>query len=123
MFVCVQKAEKEKLMVEKSQLGQLKMKTRNNVSALCQKVCEEANLQPQQLQVLAKYASPECPLTSVFPHIDTLLLPHGPQPQASHAGCAVERQEPSSEENNTSSLAPLKGECQHWLSTDTQRML
>lgn len=115
MCVCVQKAEKEKLIVEKSQLGQLKMKTCDNVSALCQKVCAEASLQPQQLQVLAKCTSPECPLSSIFPHIDTLLLPHGPQPQASHTGCAVERQEPSSEENNTSSLDTLKGDCQHLL--------
>uniref|UniRef100_H3C6C2 BTB domain-containing protein n=1 Tax=Tetraodon nigroviridis TaxID=99883 RepID=H3C6C2_TETNG len=60
------KAEKEKLIAEKSQLGQLKMKTCDSVSALCQKVCEEASLQPQQLQVLAKYTSPECPLSSIF---------------------------------------------------------
>lgn len=109
------KAEKEKLMVEKSQLGQLKMKTCDNVSALCQKVCKEASLQPQQLQVLAKYTSPECPLSSIFPHIDTLLLQHGPQPQTSQTGWAVESQEPSSEENNTSSLETLKGDCRHLL--------
>lgn len=113
--MCVQKAEKEKLMVEKSQLGQLKMKTCDNVSALCQKVCKEASLQPQQLQVLAKYTSPECPLSSIFPHIDTLLLQHGPQPQTSQTGWAVESQEPSSEENNTSSLETLKGDCRHLL--------
>lgn len=114
-IVCVQKAEREKLMVEKSQLGQLKMKTCDNVSALCQKVCKEASLQPQQLQVLAKYTSPECPLSSIFPHIDTLLLQHGPQPQTSQTGWAVEIQEPSSEENNTSSLERLKGDCRHLL--------
>ena len=111
--VCVQKAEKEKLIVEKSQLGQLKMKTCDNVSALCQKVCEEASL--QQLQVLAKYTSPECPLSSIFPHMDRLLLSHRPQPQASHTGCAVERQEPSSEDKNSSSPDTLKGDCQHLL--------
>lgn len=67
------KTEREKLITERSQLSQLKLKTCHNVSALCQKVCNEANLQPEQLQVLAKYTSPDCPLSSVFPHIDTLL--------------------------------------------------
>ncbi|XP_019952571.2 transcription regulator protein BACH1-like [Paralichthys olivaceus] len=67
------KTEREKLIVEKSQLSQLKVTTGHSVSALCQRVCSEANLQPEQLQVLAKYMSPDCPLTSLFPHIDTLL--------------------------------------------------
>uniref|UniRef100_A0A3Q0RPS8 BTB and CNC homology 1, basic leucine zipper transcription factor 1 b n=1 Tax=Amphilophus citrinellus TaxID=61819 RepID=A0A3Q0RPS8_AMPCI len=68
-----------------SQLSQLKLKTCHNVSALCQKVCSEANLQPEQLQVLAKYTSSDCPLTSLVPRIDTLLSQHGLplQPQAS----------------------------------------
>uniref|UniRef100_A0A3Q0RR22 BTB and CNC homology 1, basic leucine zipper transcription factor 1 b n=1 Tax=Amphilophus citrinellus TaxID=61819 RepID=A0A3Q0RR22_AMPCI len=79
------KTEREKLIVEKSQLSQLKLKTCHNVSALCQKVCSEANLQPEQLQVLAKYTSSDCPLTSLVPRIDTLLSQHGLplQPQAS----------------------------------------
>uniref|UniRef100_A0AAX7UU79 BZIP domain-containing protein n=1 Tax=Astatotilapia calliptera TaxID=8154 RepID=A0AAX7UU79_ASTCA len=57
------KTEREKLMLEKSQLSQLKLKTCHSVSALCQRVCSEANLQPEQLQVLAKYTSPDCPLS------------------------------------------------------------
>ncbi|XP_042354954.1 transcription regulator protein BACH1-like [Plectropomus leopardus] len=79
------KTEREKLMTEKSQLSQLKSKTCHSVSALCQRVCSEANLQPEQLQVLAKYTSPDCPLSSFFPHIDTLLSQHGLplQPQVS----------------------------------------
>lgn len=81
------KTEREQLMMEKSQLSQLKLKTRHSVSALCQRVCNEANLQPEQLQVLAKYTSPDCPLSSFFPHIDTLLsqhgLPHGLAPEES----------------------------------------
>uniref|UniRef100_A0A3P9DDB4 Transcription regulator protein BACH1 n=1 Tax=Maylandia zebra TaxID=106582 RepID=A0A3P9DDB4_9CICH len=48
-----------------SQLSQLKLKTCHSVSALCQRVCSEANLQPEQLQVLAKYTSPDCPLQSL----------------------------------------------------------
>ncbi|XP_076605848.1 transcription regulator protein BACH1b [Chaetodon auriga] len=71
------KTEREKLMMEKSQLGQLKLKTCHSVSALCQRVCSEANLQPEQLQVLAKYTSPDCPLSSFFPHIDALLSQSG----------------------------------------------
>lgn len=86
----LQKAEREKLIMEKSQLGQLKLKTCHSVSALCQRVCSEANLQPEQLQVLAKYTSPDCPLSTAFPHIDT--PPHAehhlqPQIQASLLGC------------------------------------
>lgn len=76
--MCIsQKAEREKLIMEKSQLGQLKLKTCHSVSTLCQRVCSEANLQPEQLQVLAKYTSPDCPLSSVFPHINSLLSQHG----------------------------------------------
>ncbi|XP_030010969.1 transcription regulator protein BACH1b isoform X2 [Sphaeramia orbicularis] len=67
------KTEREKLMMEKSQLNQQKVKTCHSVSALCQRVCSEANLQPEQLQVLAKYTSPDCPLSSFFPNIDSLL--------------------------------------------------
>lgn len=46
---------------------------------LCQRVCSEANLQPEQLQVLAKYTSADCPLTSYVPSIDSLLSPQ-PKP-------------------------------------------
>ncbi|XP_075266554.1 LOW QUALITY PROTEIN: transcription regulator protein BACH1 [Salarias fasciatus] len=72
------KTEREKLMMEKSQLSQLKTKACHSVSALCQRVCSEANLHPEQVQVLAKYTTPDCPLASFFPHIDTLLSQHGP---------------------------------------------
>uniref|UniRef100_A0A8C8DQF0 BZIP domain-containing protein n=1 Tax=Oryzias sinensis TaxID=183150 RepID=A0A8C8DQF0_9TELE len=71
------KTEREKLIVERSQLGQMKLRTCHSVSALCQRVCSEANLQPEQLQVLAKYISSECPLSSLFPHIDAFLTQHG----------------------------------------------
>lgn len=89
------RTEREKLMMEKSQLSQLKSKTCHSVSTLCQRVCNEANLQPEQLQVLAKYTSPECPLSSLFPHIDTLLSQHGMplQPQALLSACFVGRDE------------------------------
>uniref|UniRef100_A0A8C5ENH2 BZIP domain-containing protein n=1 Tax=Gouania willdenowi TaxID=441366 RepID=A0A8C5ENH2_GOUWI len=75
------KTEREKLLVERGQLGQLKLKTCQNVSALCQKVCSQENLQPGQLQVLAKYTSADCSLSSFFPCIDMLLSQHGLSPQ------------------------------------------
>uniref|UniRef100_A0A8D3B5M0 BZIP domain-containing protein n=1 Tax=Scophthalmus maximus TaxID=52904 RepID=A0A8D3B5M0_SCOMX len=67
------KTEREKLIAERSQLSQMKLSTCHSVSALCQRVRSDANLQPEQLRVLAKYASPDCPLTSAFPHTDALL--------------------------------------------------
>lgn len=86
-----QKTEREKLITEKSQLSQLKVKTCHSVSALCQRVCNEANLQPEQLQVLAKYTSPDCPLSSFFPHMDALLSQTSSpvQPPASLSACPV----------------------------------
>ncbi|KAM9333009.1 transcription regulator protein BACH1b [Pholidichthys leucotaenia] len=83
------KTEREKLILEKSQLSQMKLKTCASVSALCRRVCSEARLQPDQLQVLAKYSSPDCPLSSIFPHIDTLLSQHsmGLQPQRRPSAC------------------------------------
>lgn len=110
----LQKAEREKLITEKSQLGQLKLKTCHSVSALCQRVCNEANLQPEQLQVLAKYTSPDCPLSSAFPHIDTLLSQHGlpPQVQALLSGCSVGLDE---EAPSNSSRDTVTGDAQHSL--------
>ncbi|KAF3840766.1 hypothetical protein F7725_006628 [Dissostichus mawsoni] len=72
-----QKTEREKLMTEKSHLSQMKSKACHNVSALCQRVCNEANLQPEQLQVLAKYSSPDCPLSSLSTHMDALFSQPG----------------------------------------------
>lgn len=80
-----QRTEREKLKEEKSQLNQMKLTTWHRVSALCQRVCSEANLQKEQLQVLAKYTSPDCPLSTLVPYIDSLLAESGVplQPQAS----------------------------------------
>ncbi|KAM9846405.1 transcription regulator protein BACH1b [Aulostomus maculatus] len=85
------KTEREKLIMEKSQLNQMKVKTSHSVSALCRRVCSEANLQPEQLQVLAKYTSSECPLSSLLPHIDSLITQPGASlhPQASFSTCPV----------------------------------
>ncbi|KAG7484474.1 hypothetical protein MATL_G00049670 [Megalops atlanticus] len=56
--------EKEKLMQERNQLNQMKLKTWQSLSGLYQ-VCSEAALQPEQLQVLARYSSPDCPLSAL----------------------------------------------------------
>lgn len=118
MFM-LQKAEREKLITEKSQLGQLKLKTSHSVSALCQRVCNDASLQPEQLQVLAKYASPECPLSSVFPGIDSTLSQHGlpPQVRASLSSCSVGLDEHvlSEESPATCSRGTVKADGQHSL--------
>ncbi|XP_048840442.1 transcription regulator protein BACH1b [Brienomyrus brachyistius] len=66
------RSEKDKLLQEQNHLSQLRLKTRHSLSDLCQRVCREARLQPEQMEVLAKYSSPDCPL-SVFmanmPHV------------------------------------------------------
>ncbi|XP_038140974.1 transcription regulator protein BACH1-like [Cyprinodon tularosa] len=71
------KTEREKLIMERNQLTQRKTETCHTVSTLCQKVCSEANLLPEQLQVLASCASLDCPLSSLLPQIDALLSQHG----------------------------------------------
>ncbi|XP_023661154.2 transcription regulator protein BACH1b [Paramormyrops kingsleyae] len=60
------RSEKEKLLQEQNHLNQLRLRTRHSLSDLCQRVCREARLQPDQLEVLAKYSSPDCPLSMVM---------------------------------------------------------
>ncbi|XP_033866065.2 transcription regulator protein BACH1-like isoform X1 [Acipenser ruthenus] len=55
--------EKDKLMHEKNKLKMSKDETWQNLSSLYQKVCSEAALRPEQLQVLVKYSSLDCPLS------------------------------------------------------------
>ncbi|XP_043996987.1 transcription regulator protein BACH1-like [Gambusia affinis] len=71
------KTEREKLIFERSRLTQRKMETCHTVKALCRRVCSEARLQPDQLQVLASCTSSDCPLSSLVPQIDALLSQHG----------------------------------------------
>uniref|UniRef100_M4ATA8 Transcription regulator protein BACH2 n=1 Tax=Xiphophorus maculatus TaxID=8083 RepID=M4ATA8_XIPMA len=71
------KTEREKLILERSRLTQRKMETCHTVKALCRRVCSEARLQPEQLQVLASCTSSDCPLSSWVPQIDELLSQHG----------------------------------------------
>ncbi|XP_064861054.1 transcription regulator protein BACH1b isoform X2 [Oncorhynchus nerka] len=64
------RTEKNQLISEKSHLNQMKLNTWHSVSALCQRVCSEAALRPEQLQVLAKYSSPDCPLSALISPTD-----------------------------------------------------
>ncbi|KAI3373709.1 hypothetical protein L3Q82_022291 [Scortum barcoo] len=111
------KTEREKLIMEKNQLNHMKLKTFHSVSVLCQRVCSEANLQPEQLQVLAKYTTPDCPLSSFVPHLDTLLSQHGfpLQLQASLSACSVGLNEhvASGEASSSSSRDTVTGDGQH----------
>ena len=70
------------MLAEQSRLQQLKMKTWHTVSALCDKICSEASLMPEQLQVLAKYTTADCPFSSLIPRLDTALSGPTPSPQA-----------------------------------------
>ncbi|XP_067848861.1 transcription regulator protein BACH1-like [Heptranchias perlo] len=55
--------EKKKLLQEKGQLKVCMGETWDNLSGLCKQVCKEAALTAEQIQTLAKYSSPECPLS------------------------------------------------------------
>ncbi|XP_062907007.1 transcription regulator protein BACH1-like [Mobula hypostoma] len=55
--------EKEKLLEEKGQLKLSMGETWSNLTGLCKQICKEAALTPEQIQTLAKYSSPECPLS------------------------------------------------------------
>lgn len=37
--------------------------TKQNLTGLCQQVCKEAALSPEQIQILAKYSATDCPLS------------------------------------------------------------
>lgn len=91
--------------MEKNQLSQMKSKTCHSVSTLCQRVCSEANLQPDQLQVLTKYTASDCPLTSFFPHIDAPLSQHGfplhPSLLPCSAGLVTSKEDPSGSNKDT----------------------
>ncbi|XP_068572031.1 transcription regulator protein BACH1b [Cebidichthys violaceus] len=110
------KTEREKLMMEKSHLSQLRSKTYHSVSALCQRVYNEANLQPEQLQVLAQYTSPNCPLSSFFPHKDALISQPELllQPEASISACFVGLDK-SEEASSSSKTDTVTGDGQHSL--------
>ncbi|XP_045573432.1 transcription regulator protein BACH1b isoform X2 [Salmo salar] len=81
------RTEKDRLMAERTNLIQMKLKTWQSVSELCQRVCSESALSPEQLQVLA---SPYCPLSALISPTDPASPGLGGplQPLASLSACS-----------------------------------
>ncbi|KAJ8280112.1 hypothetical protein GJAV_G00050680 [Gymnothorax javanicus] len=57
------RGEKEKLVAEREQLKRRKIETLRSLSELCHRVCSEAALSSDQLDFLAQYSSPDCPVS------------------------------------------------------------
>ncbi|XP_016381424.1 transcription regulator protein BACH1-like [Sinocyclocheilus rhinocerous] len=100
------RSEREKLTAERIKLNQMKMKAWQSYSGLYETVCSEAALRPEQLQVLAKYSSPDCPLSAFLcPSPDLSQSPEAHQPQASdfctHTCCSGAKPPVSSSVENT----------------------
>ncbi|NWI89035.1 BACH1 protein, partial [Pitta sordida] len=59
--------EKENLLRERNHILSTLGETKQNLTGLCQQVCKEAALSHEQIQILAKYSSSDCPLSFLFP--------------------------------------------------------
>ncbi|NXD28664.1 BACH1 protein, partial [Spelaeornis formosus] len=59
--------EKENLLKERNYILSTLGETKQNLTGLCQQVCKEAALSQEQIQILAKYSSSDCPLSFLFP--------------------------------------------------------
>ncbi|NXC43105.1 BACH1 protein, partial [Penelope pileata] len=59
--------EKENLLKERNHILSTLGETKQNLTGLCQQVCKEAALTQEQIQILAKYSSSDCPLSFLFP--------------------------------------------------------
>ncbi|XP_064581814.1 transcription regulator protein BACH1 isoform X2 [Zonotrichia leucophrys gambelii] len=59
--------EKENLLKERNHILSTLGETKQNLTGLCQQVCKEAALSQEQIQILAKYSSSDCPLSFLFP--------------------------------------------------------
>lgn len=55
--------EKENLLRERDHILSTLGETKQNLTGLCQQVCEEAALSQEQIQILAKYSASDCPLS------------------------------------------------------------
>ncbi|NWR72510.1 BACH1 protein, partial [Centropus unirufus] len=58
--------EKENLLKERNHILSTLGETKQNLTGLCQQVCKEAALSQEQIQILAKYSSSDCPLAFLF---------------------------------------------------------
>ncbi|XP_019384336.1 PREDICTED: transcription regulator protein BACH1 isoform X1 [Crocodylus porosus] len=59
--------EKENLLKERDRILSTLGETKQNLTGLCQQVCKEAALSHEQIQILAKYSSTDCPLSFLIP--------------------------------------------------------
>ncbi|XP_063812501.1 transcription regulator protein BACH1 [Pseudophryne corroboree] len=66
--------EKQHLLKERDQILSTLGETKQNLSGLCQQVCREASLSREQIHILAKYSSSECPLSCLVPENGKMLL-------------------------------------------------
>ncbi|XP_073473197.1 transcription regulator protein BACH1 [Aquarana catesbeiana] len=66
--------EKEHLLKERDQILSTLGETKQNLTGLCQQVCHEAALSREQIHILAKYSSSECPLSFLVPEKGKMLL-------------------------------------------------
>ncbi|KAM9635774.1 transcription regulator protein BACH1 isoform 1-T1 [Trichechus inunguis] len=55
--------EKESLLKERDLILSTLGETKQNLTGLCQQVCKEAALSPEQIHILAKYSASDCPLS------------------------------------------------------------
>uniref|UniRef100_A0A8C9QVM7 BTB domain and CNC homolog 1 n=1 Tax=Spermophilus dauricus TaxID=99837 RepID=A0A8C9QVM7_SPEDA len=55
--------EKASLLKERDHILSTLGETKQNLTGLCQKVCKEAALSQEQIQILAKYSASDCPLS------------------------------------------------------------
>ncbi|KAE8621660.1 hypothetical protein XENTR_v10004915 [Xenopus tropicalis] len=76
--------EKEHLLKERDQILNTLGETKQNLTGLCQQVCREAALSREQMQILAKYSSTECPLSFLLLEKDKMLLQCDSMLQACH---------------------------------------
>uniref|UniRef100_U3FPP5 Transcription regulator protein BACH1 n=1 Tax=Callithrix jacchus TaxID=9483 RepID=U3FPP5_CALJA len=62
--------EKESLLKERDHILSTLGETKQNLTGLCQKVCKEAALSQEQIQILAKYSASDCPLSFLISEKD-----------------------------------------------------
>ncbi|NXU89077.1 BACH1 protein, partial [Xiphorhynchus elegans] len=69
--------EKENLLKERNHILSTLGETKQNLTGLYQQVCKEAALSHEQIQILAKYSSSDCPLSFLFLKREQTALPDG----------------------------------------------
>ncbi|OCT91230.1 hypothetical protein XELAEV_18014279mg [Xenopus laevis] len=76
--------EKVHLLKERDQILTTLGETKQNLTGLCQQVCGEAALSREQMQILSKYSSTECPFSFLIMEKDKMLLQCDSMLQACH---------------------------------------